>query len=271
MFNLNKPLKLQLEKIFPDYIFYKTSEKYLKESINLFFNLKLNSQEITVGEFCFFFKLNSINTNDIKDFPISFLKKFKEEFILFLNPNYFKLNTVIKTLSDDTNLCLNLLYYISKAHSFDLGKLNPLYKNLFLYSELNKYVYKTGDLKIACLKDIKFINLLDIDELIYLRKEFMKKYIPASILGNFKYLESLGFFIDDFDSFSIGDYSTNRIGNTNEFEFQVSVSNGKETKELIIPFGDQFRIISLKSFYIKNERNKTNYLKIKQDYLSSLI
>lgn len=271
MFHLNKPLKSQLEKIYPEYTFNKSSEKYLKDSINLFFNLKLSNQEISFSEFCFYFNLNSPNTNDIKNFPISFFNKFKNEFLLFLNPIYFKLNTTLKTLSDDTNLCLNLLYYISKAPSFEKTKFNSNYRSLFTSSELSKYVYINGDLKLSFFKELPFIKLLDIDEVISLRKDFIKKNIPISIIENFKFLENnFHFFVPDIYSFSISDSNNIKNPISNEFEIKACFSNGQEIKLLTFPKSEQYRFFSLQNFYSKKERNLTYYSKIKEEFLSSL-
>lgn len=257
MFHLNKPLKFQLEKLFPDYLFNKSSEPYLKESINNFFNLKLSNQEITFSDFCFYFSLNTANTNDIKDFPTSFLQRYKEEFFLFLNPVSYKLNTKIKILSEETNFQLNLINYITNYASFLEGKFNQTYSNLFNHKLLDKYVYKNGDLKKDFFIDFKSITPLDIDTTLQLTLFYFKQNYNKPITEHLKFLEGFGFFVDDIFDFTINSLKTECVGDemySTKYEIHVSISNKNETKEFVVDLDNQYRLNRLRDFQTRKTR-----------------
>lgn len=273
MINLNKPLKFQLEKLFPDYIFNKSSETYLKETLNKFFNLKLSNHEISVSNFCFYFKLNSPCTNDIKEFPVDYLKTYKEEFFLFLNPISYKLNTKRKILSEETNFSLNLINYITNYASFLEGKFNNTYSELFNYKILDKYVYKNCDLKKAFFIDFKSVTPLDIDTTLQLNIFYFKQNYNKSILEHLKFLEGFGFFVDDIFDFTINSLRTERVGDqmySNIYEIHVSISNKNETKEIIVDLANQYRLNRLRDFQARKTR-VINYLNsIKVEFIRNL-
>lgn len=167
--DFSKKILPQIEEIYIQYQLNKNFDDSIKLSIKNFFVEKLNQNNDFFADFAFNIELYESNLNSISKIKKDLIIKFKNEILLSLNPDSFKIKNQNKNLSSNEKIVLSLLQKIYNSQSYKEYGFKE--NNMFSYFErkryVTRYVFKNDILKKTYHKDILNLNVLASNEEIY--------------------------------------------------------------------------------------------------------
>lgn len=167
--DFSKKILPQIEEIYIQYQLNKNFDDSIKLSIKNFFVEKLNQNNDFFADFAFNIELYESNLNSISKIKKDLIIKFKNEILLSLNPDSFKIKNQNKNLSSNEKIVLSLLQKIYNSQSYkEYGfKENNMFSCFERKRYVTRYVFKNDILKKTYHKDILNLNVLASNEEIY--------------------------------------------------------------------------------------------------------